>query len=84
MTVLNNLRTALVPAEDAGGDALEEVFDLFPILDERRDQQAGTMSGGQQQMLAIAQGLVVKPDLIKLDEPALGLRPRSKTSATIR
>ncbi|MFC6766495.1 ABC transporter ATP-binding protein [Natrinema soli] len=76
MTVLDNLRTALVPAENSGPDPLEEVFDLFPILDERRGQQAGTMSGGQQQMLAIAQGLVVDPDLIMLDEPTLGLAPK--------
>ena len=76
MTVLDNLRTALVPTEDSNPDALEEVFDLFPILDERRGQEAGTMSGGQQQMLAIAQGLVVDPDLIMLDEPTLGLAPK--------
>ena len=76
MTVLDNLRTAMVPSDDSSSDALKTVFELFPILDERRGQEAGTMSGGQQQMLAIAQGLVVEPDLILLDEPTLGLAPK--------
>jgi len=76
MTVLDNLRTAMVPSDDPGPDALKTVFELFPILDERRGQEAGTMSGGQQQMLAIAQGLIVEPDLILLDEPTLGLAPK--------
>jgi len=76
MTVLDNLRTAMVPSDDPSPDALKTVFELFPILDERRGQEAGTMSGGQQQMLAIAQGLIVEPDLILLDEPTLGLAPK--------
>jgi len=53
----------------------EEMFALFPRLKERRRQQAGTLSGGEQQMLAIARGLMSKPDLIMFDEPSLGLAP---------
>lgn len=54
---------------------LEKIFSLFPILKERKDQLAGTLSGGQQQMLAIARGVMAKPKLILLDEPTLGLAP---------
>jgi branched-chain amino acid transport system ATP-binding protein len=54
---------------------LEMVFSYFPILKDRRDQQAGTMSGGQQQMLAIGRGLMTKPKVMLLDEPSLGLSP---------
>lgn len=69
LTVEENLRLA-----DRGGDKAF-VFELFPRLSDRRRQQAGTLSGGEQQMLAISRAIVAKPRLIILDEPSLGLAP---------
>lgn len=62
--------------ESGWRDTLNEVFDLFPRLRERRAQQAGTLSGGERQMLAVGRALMAKPTLLMLDEPSLGLAPR--------
>lgn len=76
MSVEENLRLGgYRRSEEVVEDRLEFVYDLFPRLVERRDQNARTMSGGEQQMLAIGRGLMGDPDMLVLDEPTLGLAP---------
>ena len=73
MTVLENLKTGMRDQSDA--QQLESVFSLFPVLQERLNQLAGTLSGGEQQALAISRALIKRPDIILLDEPTTGLMP---------
>ena len=77
MSVLENLQMGAVPTNGAHFDEdVGKVFTLFPRLQERRTQRAGTLSGGEQQMLAIGRALMTQPELMMLDEPSLGLAPR--------
>jgi branched-chain amino acid transport system ATP-binding protein len=77
LTVAENLRLgAYVPrARPSFAESLERVFSLFPVLNTRKEQKAGSLSGGEQQMLAIGRAIMAQPKLVMLDEPSLGLGP---------
>ena len=77
LSVLSNLKLGASLRKDKAGisNDLDEVYKLFPILQDRRNQKAGTLSGGEQQMLAIGRGLMAKPRLLLMDEPSVGLAP---------
>ena len=75
LTVQENLEMGAYICDYDIGENLEQVFDLFPILKEKRDQPAGELSGGQRQQVAVGRALMTKPKLLMLDEPTAGVSP---------